>query len=298
MQINTDNLPKVRGIYKFNELLNRYTWLNVGGPADVMFLPEDEEDLRSFLRQKKPDDAVFVLGGGSNLLVRDGGIAGVVVKLANENFAKWRIADDILYCGAGRSNFALKNVVAENGLGGLEFLCSIPGTIGGAVCGNAGCFGSEMANVLQTARVIDGAGDIFEVTNADLGFGYRRSAFPADWIVLEVGMRFEKTDAAKVAQIIEQNAEYRRAHQPQGIKTAGSTFKNPEGMAAWRLIKEAGGDAFVFGGAKLSAQHCNFLHNEGNSAADIEKLCAAVQKAVREKCGVELEPEVKTVGRE
>ena len=294
----TDNLPKVRGTYKFNELLNRYTWLNVGGPADVMFFPEDEEDLCDFLRQRNPNDALFVLGGGSNLLVRDGGMAGVVVKLASDDFAKWHIEGNTLYCGAGRLNFSLKKIVAENGLGGLEFLCSIPGTLGGAVRGNAGCFGSEVANVLQTARVVDGSGDIFEVTNADLGFEYRHSAFPADWIVLEVGLRFEKTDTAEATRIIAQNDEYRRTHQPQGIKTAGSTFKNPEGMAAWRLIKEAGGDTLVFGGAKLSAQHCNFLHNEGKSAADIEQLCAAVQKAVREKCGVELEPEVKTVGRE
>ena len=298
IEMNIDDLPQVRGVYKISEPLKKYTWLNVGGPADVMFLPKDEADLQTFMQNKNSQTEVFVLGGGANLLVRDGGIAGVVVKLADKNFAKWRLEGNTLICGAGCTNFALKKVVAENGLGGLEFLCSIPGTLGGAMRSNAGCFGSDISKVLQYARVMDGRGRIFTAANADFHFAYRYSDFPADWIVLEVCLQFEKRDTETVQAQIAQNDEYRRTHQPQGIKTAGSTFKNPEGVAAWKLIKESGGDALVFGGAKMSAMHCNFLHNEGTSAADIEKLCNAVQKAVKQKSGVDLETEIKIVGRE
>lgn len=293
-----NNLPKVRGSYKFNEPLKGYTWLNVGGPAEVMFFPEDEEDLRDFLRQKDKNLPLFILGGGSNLLVRDGGIAGVVIKLKNENFAKWHIDGDTLCCGAGCNNFALKNTVIAEGLGGLEFLCSIPGTLGGAVRGNAGCFGSDTAKVLSYVRVMLPDGEVRRLNNAECGFSYRHSNLAADWIILEAGLHFERKSSEDVAQQIEQNAEYRRTHQPQGIRTAGSTFKNPEGYAAWKLIKECGGDKMTYGGAKMSAQHCNFLHNDGTAtAADIENLCQAIAKASATICEVPLELEIKIVGR-
>ncbi len=297
-KINIAQLPKIRGIYKIGEPLKKYTWLNVGGPADVMFLPADEADLQDFLRQNAEKIPVFILGGGSNLLIRDGGIDGVVIKLSNPNFTKIKIDGNMLWCGAGCTNFRLKSMVIENGLGGLEFLCSIPGTIGGAAYGNAGCFGSDMSEVLVKARVIDKQGKIFEIENKDFNFSYRHSSLPADWIVLCVGLHFEKTDAKKVSKQIAQNEEYRRTHQPQGIKTAGSTFKNPEGMAAWRLIKDAGADILVYGMVKMSAMHCNFLQNEGSSAADIERLCEKIKIAVKQKSGVELETEIKIIGRE
>ena len=294
---NTYNLPKVRGEYKFSEPLKDYTWLNVGGPADVMFFPADEADLCDFLKQKDKNMPLFVLGGGSNLLVRDGGLPGVVVKLKSTEFTKWRIADNILYCGAGCLNFNLKKTIAEKGLGGLEFLCSIPGTVGGAVRGNAGCFGADIAKVLTSIRVMKADGTVRTLSNEDCGFAYRHSNLGNDEIILEAGLQFIYKEPAEVAETIAQNAEYRRTHQPQGIKTAGSTFKNPEGLAAWKLIKDAGGDTMVCGGAKMSAQHCNFLQNDGNSAADIEKLCLEITDAVKQKCGVTLEREVKIVGR-
>ena len=187
---NIYNLPKVRGVYKFAEPLKNYTWLNVGGPAEVMYFPEDEEDLRSFLRQKSEDLPVFIIGGGSNLLVRDGGISGVVIKLGNKNFARQRIENNTLYCGAGSVNFILKKMIEKNGLGGLEFLCSIPGTIGGAVRGNAGCFGSDMATVLTAVRVMLPSGEVRNLNNEECGFSYRHSDIPADWIILEVGLKF------------------------------------------------------------------------------------------------------------
>ncbi len=293
------NLPEVRGVYKFAEPLKNYTWLNVGGPAEVMYFPEDEEDLRNFMRQKSENLPVFVIGGGSNLLVRDGGISGVVIKLRSQNFTKQRIENNTLYCGAGSVNFSLRKVIEKDGLGGLEFLCSIPGTIGGAVQGNAGCFGSDMATVLTVARVMLPNGEVRNLSNEECGFSYRHSDIPADWIILEVGLKFTYERSEDVAAKIAQNAEYRRTHQPQGIRTAGSTFKNPEGYAAWKLIKQCGGDKMVCGGARMSEQHCNFLHNDGTAtAADIEKLCHAIEREAATRCGVPLELEIKIVGRE
>lgn len=298
MNKSETKLPDVSGIYKINEPLNHYTWLNVGGPADIMYFPQDEADLQNFMKQKNPLQKVFVIGGGSNLLVRDGGVDGFVIKLAAPSFAKWRIENGIFYCGAGRQNFSLRQIVVENGLGGLEFLCSIPGTLGGAIRSNAGCFGSEIADVLQTAKIIDGKGEIFEVSNNEFNFAYRHSEFPDDWIVLEVGFKFNYKNSKDIEFQIMQNAEYRKQHQPQGIKTAGSTFKNPQGKAAWKLIKEADADKIICGKVRLSDKHCNFLQNDGVSAKDVEKLCYAVKNTVAEKCGVKLEMEIKIIGRE
>lgn len=291
-------LPDVKGNYKFGELLKNYTWLNVGGPADVMFFPENIADLQNFLRNKSADMDVFVLGGGSNLLVRDGGIKGAVIKLSAKEFCQIKIYDDKVECGAGLLNNMFRKTVAEKGLGGLEFLCSIPGSLGGALRSNAGCFGKEISDVLLSAKVIDGKGNIYEVSKDDFNFAYRHSDFPEDWIVWEVALKYDKKDSQEVSDLIAEHAEYRRAHQPQGIRTAGSTFKNPPQMRAWELIKNSGADKFQFGGARMSPQHCNFLQNDGTaSAADVEKLCDEVVKAVKNSSGVGLELEVKKVGR-
>lgn len=297
--LDINSLPTVRGQYKIAEPLRQYTWLNVGGPAEVMFFPEDEEDLRYFLQNRPQNCNVFVIGGGSNLLVRDGGIAGVVIKLSAPAFMQKNIEGNILHCGAGCPNFSLKNIVTQNGLGGLEFLCSIPGTLGGALRSNAGCFGSDISKVLQYAKVMNAKGEILTVKPDDFHFGYRHSDFPADWIILGVGLRFDKTAVAEVQKKVADNDEYRRTHQPQGIRTAGSTFKNPEGYRAWELIKQCGGDVMQFGGAKMSEKHCNFLQNDGSAtAADIEKLCTEIAAAVKRQTGVELELEIKKIGQE
>lgn len=291
------NLPKVRGKYKFNEPLKNYTWLNVGGPADIMFFPEDSEDLQYFLQHKPDDLKVFVLGGGANLLVRDLGIRGAVVRLKNKNFCKIDVKDDMIICGAGLSNFVLKKTVAELGLGGLEFLCSVPGCVGGALRSNAGCFGREMSDVLLWAEVIDGKGKIRQVPKDDFRLAYRHSEFPDDWIVSAVALKYDKKNPSETAALIAEHAEYRKTHQPQGIRTAGSTFKNPPGMRAWELIKNSGADKLEFGGVRMSPQHCNFLQNDGTaSASDIERLCNEVINKVEEKFGVHLEMEVKIIG--
>lgn len=292
------NLPNVRGAYKFDEPLKNYTWLNVGGPADIMFFPQDIADLQYFLQNKPQDLEVFVLGGGANLLVRDAGIKGVVIKLKEEDFCKITVNKDFITCGAGLLNVLLKKTAIEKGLGGLEFLCSIPGSIGGTVRSNAGCFGREISDVLTTAKVIDGHGNIFEVTNEDFHFAYRHSKFPEDWIVYEICLKYELKSSEEVAAKIQEQLEYRKTHQPQGIRTAGSTFKNPPEARAWELIKNSGAAELQIGGAKMSPQHCNFLQNDGNAtAADIENLCNAIVKKVEDKFGVRLETEIKTVGR-
>lgn len=292
-------LPQVRGEYRFSEPLSKYVWLKVGGPADVMYFPQDRDDLQYFLKHKPEEIPVFVVGGGSNLLVRDGGIRGIVIKLQNESFKNVKIEGNKVFCGAGMLNAALRKVVIENGLGGLEFLCSIPGSFGGMLRSNAGCFGSELSSVLQKATVINGKGEIFDVSCRDFNFGYRRSDFPSDWIVLEVCLQFNKKDVSEVREQILANEEYRRQHQPQGIRTAGSTFKNPEGYKAWELIKNAGGADMKVGGAKMSQQHCNFLQvDETATAADIEQLGQQIISAVKEKNGVDLEWEVKIIGQE
>lgn len=292
-----NSLPKVRGIYKYNEPMSHHTWLGVGGVAEVMFEPEDEADLQYFMRHKPQGLPFFMLGGGSNLLVRDGGIEGVVIKLKNAHFAQWRIVDDKLFCGGGLVNFSLKKILPQNNIGGLEFLCSIPGTIGGAFRSNAGCFGNELSQVLEKARVMSGLGEVFEVLNQDFHFAYRQSKFPEDWIILEACLKTTKKSTEEIIAQITQNDEYRKTHQPQGIKTAGSTFKNPPEQTAWKLIKESGGADMTEGGAKMSAQHCNFLDNDGTAtASDIETLGERIIAAVKAQSGIELQWEIKRVG--
>ena len=291
-------LPEIKGEYKFDEPMARHTWLNAGGNAEVMFLPEDEKDLQSFLQNTDESTPIFVLGGGSNLLVRDGGIDGVVIKLKNKNFSGIRYENNLLYCGAGLQNGALKKFLIENEIGGLEFICSIPGTIGGLVRSNAGCFGSELANVLHKAKVMDRKGNIFEVEPQDFNFAYRKSEFPADWIILELVFKTNKSSAEEIERIISEQAEYRRTHQPQNVRTAGSTFKNPPQTAAWKLIKAVGGDELKIGGASFSPQHCNFLVNDGTaSAEDLETLGNTVIQKVKDQENITLEWEVKIIGK-
>ena len=292
-------LPDIKGKYKFKEPMKNHTWLNAGGCAEVMFLPEDEEDLQFFLQNVDKTIPLFVLGGGSNLLVRDGGFDGIIIKLENKSFAKIRIEKDLIYCGAGLKNAALKNFLIENHAGGLEFVCSIPGTIGGLVRSNAGCFGAELCDVLISAKIIDGSGNIFEVEPQDLHLAYRKSDFPADWIVLELCLKTKNCPPEDIAKMIDEQALYRRTHQPQGVRTAGSTFKNPPEHRAWELIKAVGGDALKIGGAHFSAQHCNFLINDGTATAEnIEKLGKIVIERVKTQKNINLEWEIKIIGKQ
>ena len=299
MKINEADLPNVRGKYLFGESLKNHTWLNVGGPADVMFLPEDENDLCHFLQNKPKGMPFFVLGGGSNLLVRDKGVEGVVIKLQSKAFSDICLEGDVLQCGSGIKNFSLRKIIEEKALQGLEFLCSILGSLGGAVRGNAGCFGAEIADVLISARIMNMQGEIEEWQNKDFSFAYRHSSLPSDKIILDISLKAPKGDIYKIKEKIANNDTYRKTHQPQGIRTAGSTFKNPAGYRAWELIKNSGATNIVVGGARMSPQHCNFLQNDGTATAqDLETLGNKVVDMVKEKTGINLEWEVKIVGKE
>ena len=294
-----DILPKVKGKYLLDVPMSRHTWFGVGGPAEVMFIPHDIADLQNFIRNRPQNIPVFLVGGGSNLLVRDGGIPGVVIKLDAPAFKKVTVGVEEITCGAGLPNIDLKKYLLNNELGGLEFLCSIPGVIGGSIKTNAGCFGREVKDVIKTVQIINGDGEIKEVETKDLKLGYRSSYFPEDWIVLSITFNATKDSRENIERILEEQKNYRQEHQPYNQKTAGSTFKNPQGLRAWELIKKSECDNLTFGGAKVSEKHCNFLINTGNATAkDIETLGEMIIARVKQKTFITLEWEIKKVGIE
>lgn len=293
-----ENLPKVKGSYLFNEKMDKYSWLNVGGNADVLYLPQDVEDLQNFLQNMPEDIPVTILGNGSNILIRDGGIEGIVIKLASKCFKDILIENETIWCGAGVKNIDLKKVLIDSEIGGLEFICSIPGSIGGLIKTNAGCFGAEISNVLVEAEVIDKKGNLLIVKPEDLKFAYRNSFFPNDWIITKVKIKGIKDSKENICKILENQFSYRKQNQPQGIRTAGSTFKNPNGYKAWELIKNSEAHKLTVGGAGFSQKHCNFLINDGTATAkDIEELGEKTRLLVKNKTGIDLEWEIKILGK-
>ena len=290
-------LPEVRGRYLCCEPLSKYTWLGVGGPAEVMFYPEDDKDLAWFLRTKPYNLPTCVIGGGSNLLVRDGGVPGVVIKLDAKAYRGYTLGENEITCGAGMRNVELKKILVENKIGGLEFLVSIPGHLGGSIKTNAGCFGKEIKDVLKKVTIVNGEGELREVPVEELSLSYRHSYFPDDWIITSLTLKTEPQDPEKTKEIIAQHKEYRLRSQPHNVKTAGSTFKNPEGLKAWELIKKAGCAELQVNGAKVSEKHCNFLVNTGKATAeDIETLGETIVQKVKEATSITLEWEVKRLG--
>ena len=232
-------LPEVKGKYLPGEPLSKYTWFGVGGPAEVMFFPEDEDDLAVFMKNRPYNLPTFIIGAGSNLLVRDGGIPGVVIKLENKNFKKISFGENTLTLGAGFRNGSLEKTLIEKGIGGLEFLCSIPGVIGGSVKTNAGCYGSEVKDVIVAATIVNGDGEKKNIGVEDLKLSYRSSLFPDDWIITSITFKTHPDAPENIAKIISDNKAKRMKSQPYNEKTAGSTFKNPEGLKAWELIKKS-----------------------------------------------------------
>lgn len=292
-----DMLPEVRGKYLKNVNLSKHTWFGVGGPAEVMYIPADIDDLCYFLRTKPYNVPICLIGGGSNLLIRDGGIPGVVIKLDNPFFRKIDFHTHSITCFAGLKNIELRKVLLDNNLGGLEFLCSIPGCIGGSIKTNAGCFGKCIKDVLLSATIVNGIGQVKEITPEDLQLGYRTSLFPDDWIIISITLKTQETSKEEIAKILEEHKQYRIKNQPYNQKTAGSTFKNPEGLKAWELIKKSGCADLQIGGAKVSDKHCNFLINTGSAtAADIEELGETIIKQVKKHTSITLEWEVKRMG--
>ena len=297
-----DRLPKVQGRLVLDAPLAPYTWLRVGGPADVLFLPKDEADLAAFLAALDPGIPVMTLGVGSNTLVRDGGVDGVVIRLGRA-FADIVAEGVTVTAGAAALDAQVARAAGAAGIAGLEFYTGVPGTIGGAVVMNAGCYGQETKDRLVSARVMDRTGHVSVLTHADLDFHYRHSAVQdTDRIVL--GATYEGTSDAPEAvkaRMAEITAR-REASQPIREKTGGSTFRNPDGHSAWKLVDEAGWRGKLFAvtgeGAMFSPQHANFLINPGAAtAADLEGLGETARADVKAKLGVELRWEVKRVGR-
>jgi UDP-N-acetylmuramate dehydrogenase len=291
-----DRLPAVRGRYTENAPLGPITWFRVGGPAEVMFRPVDVEDLAGFLAGKPGDVSVTVLGVGSNLLVRDGGVAGVVVRLGR-GFAGIAIEGERVIAGAAALDVNVAMVARDAGIAGLEFLGGVPGTIGGALRMNAGAYGAETKDVVVDARAVDGEGRIRDLEPGDLGFGYRFCAVPRDWIFVSARLRGRFGDRAAIARRTEEIRTARERTQPVRSRTGGSTFANPPGAKAWELIERAGCRGLTRGGAKVSEKHCNFLINTGDAtAADLEALGEEVRRRVFETFGVGLEWEIRRIG--
>jgi len=291
-----DRLPEVRGKLLFDVALAPYTWLRVGGAAEVLFMPADEADLALFLAACPEDIPVFPMGVASNLLVRDGGIGGVVVRLGPA-FGKISITDNYIRAGAAALDKSVARAAAKAGLAGLEFYAGIPGTIGGALRMNAGCYGAETVDILREIIAIDRLGRRI-VKNADeIGFSYRHSDAPKDWIFVEAVFEGTPDDRAKIQARMDEITARREASQPIREKTGGSTFANPNGHKSWQLIDVAGGRGRRVGGAQMSEQHCNFMINTGHaSAADFEALGEDIRDDVRKQSGIDLRWEIKRVG--
>jgi UDP-N-acetylmuramate dehydrogenase len=290
-----DRLPKPRGRLAADAPLGPQTWFGTGGPAEVLFRPADTEDLAAFLKALPRDVCVTVLGVGSNLLVRDGGVKGVVIRLMR-GFTGIAVEGHELLAGAGAPDLNVALTAREHALAGLEFLSGIPGTIGGAVAMNAGAYGGELAEVLISAEAVDRAGKVHRVSAAELGFSYRHNKAPADWIFTSARLRAQPGDQLAIARRIAEIDAVRTESQPRS-RTGGSTFVNPPGHKAWELIDQAGCRGLRIGEAQVSEKHCNFLINLGAATAtDLEELGEEVRRRVLEKSGVRLEWEIRRLG--
>lgn len=289
-------LPQTRGTLRERVLLGPLTWLRVGGPARFLFQPADLEDLRAFQRALDGALPLFPMGVASNLLVRDGGLEAAVVRLGGP-FARIDVEGTTLVAGGGARDQRVAQEACRAGLSGLEFLIGIPGTIGGAVAMNAGAFGGETAERLLWAELLDREGRLLRLSRDELGLAYRRSALPPEAIVLRAAFALVPGDPAAIRARMEAIRAEREAAQPLGVATGGSTFKNPPGQKAWKLIEEAGCRGLRLGAAMVSEKHCNFLINTGGaSAAELEGLGERVREQVRAHSGVTLEWEIVRVG--
>ena len=292
-------LPAVRGQLLRGESLAPFTWFRVGGPADALFLPADADDLADFLRQLSPAIPVTVLGVGSNVIVRDGGVEGVVIRLAGGAWGQIAPLEGArIKAGAGALDAMLAKAAAKVGIAGLEFYVGVPGMIGGALAMNAGCYGRETKDVLAEATVMTRLGERVSIPASQFGFSYRHNILPEGLIFLDATFAGTPDASEAILARMGEISAKRQASQPIREKTGGSTFKNPPGHSAWKLIDQAGMRGARRGGAQVSPLHANFLINTGDaSAADIEGLGEDVRAAVRAQCGVTLEWEIKRVGR-
>ena len=303
MPITLQDLPRVRGRISENVPLGPYTWLRVGGAADVLFMPADQADLAHFLSAVPDDIPVHILGAASNTLIRDGGVEGVVIRLGPAFGKVEKLSPSRLRAGAAVPDKKLAQKAAAHGIGGLEFFAGIPGTIGGALRMNAGCYGGETKDVVKTIQALDRTGRLQIMDVAEMDYAYRHCGAASDLIFVAAEFEGYIDEPSAVTSRMASITNRREESQPIREKTGGSTFKNPDaaqsgGRGAWQVIDAAGGRGFCVGGAQMSEKHCNFMINTGAaSAADLETLGETIKEMVKDKEGVDLHWEVKRIGR-
>ena len=289
----------LQGELRENFDLSKSNWLGIGGKANFFFKPKDLKDLQIFLRNNNRHFPIIVIGSGSNLLIRDKGFDGVVIKFGKD-FDYIKINNDIINCGPATPKSILAEYVANNNLTGFEFLYCIPGTIAGGVVMNSGCYGSDISKVVLSVTVIDMNGEIKIISNKDINFSYRHSSLTKNQIITNIEMKGSFLEKQKILEIMKNLKNKKDSEQPQKIKTGGSTFKNPKNSEkkAWQLIKESGCADLRVGGIKLSNLHCNFLENlDKASSEDAENLIEKIKKEVFKKTNINLELELEVVGK-
>ena len=301
MNLNIDLLQREFGknlIIK--EDLSKYSWFNLGGPADIFFRPENKDQLIKFLNVIKDNNyKIHILGAGSNTLIRDSGVKGVVIKLGSKFSNIELLKENTIEVGASTLDRKVSDFAKNNDISGMEFLSCIPGSIGGAIIMNSGCYGSDISKILSSIKVIDEKGKEKEIKNDEIKFFYRGTNIPKNYIILSAVLKGIISSKQLIERKQEELIERKKKSQPSQIKTGGSTFKNSNDKKAWMLIKESGCDKLYIGDAKISDKHCNFFINAGKAkTADIEKLINKVKKEVQKKTGVDLELEIKIIGDE
>lgn len=291
-------ISDVRGRLVHNQMLSELAWFRVGGPAQLFFMPADEADLAYFLKHLPADIKVTTIGLGSNLLIRDGGLDGVVIRLSSKGFgAVENLGDHSLRVGTALPDVKVANAAAEAGIDGLTFYRGIPGGIGGALYMNAGCYGTETKDCMVSLRGVSRDGEIVEYTNEEMGYLYRKSHGPRGTVFTSAVYQGFAGDAEDIRRRMKEITDKREGSQPTKARTGGSTFKNPEGHSSWKLVDDAGCRGLQVGNAQVSEKHCNFLLNLGGATAlDIETLGETVRNRVRANSGIDFVWEIRRMG--
>jgi len=288
---------KILGKISFNERLSNFSWFNLGGPAKVLFRPKNLQELSIFLKEIKGNNKIRVLGAGSNTLIRDGGFDGVIIKFG-KSFSHISLFDsNTIIAGSSALDKNVSNFALENLLSGFEFLSCIPGTVGGAVRMNSGCYGQDISRILVSVQAIDFDGNIKIIQSSDIKFHYRGSSLDSNLIFISATFKGKKGNRLNIEERINNFVEKKKKTQPSKIKKCGSTFKNPENKKAWKLIKDSGCAGMKVGDAQISKKHCNFFINNGNAkSGDLEKLINQVKNKILDKTGINLELEIQIIG--
>ena len=299
MSLKFDELKKIYGdnIYR-NEILSKYSWFNLGGPSEIFFRPNSVAQLSSFLQEiKKTKNKTTIIGAGSNTLIRDSGVKGVTIKLGSKFSFLNLINNDTIHAGAATLDKKISNFAKDNSLSNFEFLSCIPGSLGGGIVMNSGCYENEISKILVSVEVIDENGKIFELEKDKINFFYRGCDLPDNFIILSAKLKGLKLDKLKIEKKQSEFLKKKKESQPSQIKTCGSTFKNTKNYKAWELIKKSNCEKMFVGEAKISQKHCNFFVNEGNAkATEIEQLINKTKEEVFKKTGIKLELEIKIIG--